>query len=30
LGHSFAMAPYSDSVIRGNLVVTRIGALGSS
>jgi hypothetical protein len=30
LGHSFALAPYYDSVIRGNLVVTPIGALGSS
>jgi hypothetical protein len=29
LGHSFEIAPYSDSVIRGNLVVTPIGALGS-
>ncbi len=30
LGHSFEIAPYSDSVIRGNLVVTPIAALGSS
>jgi hypothetical protein len=30
LGHSFELAPYSDSVIRGNLVVTPITALGSS
>jgi outer membrane protein assembly factor BamB len=28
LGHSFEIAPYSDSVIRGNLLVTPIGALG--
>jgi len=27
LGHSFAIAPYHDSVIRGNLVVTPIGEL---
>ncbi|MFO1092199.1 MAG: hypothetical protein U0992_02655 [Planctomycetaceae bacterium] len=30
LGHSFAIAPYCDSVIRGNLVATPIAALGSS
>jgi hypothetical protein len=30
LGHSFEIAPYVDSVIRGNLVVTPIAALGSS
>jgi hypothetical protein len=30
LGHSFEIAPYSDSVVRGNLVVTPIGVLGSS
>jgi hypothetical protein len=30
LGHSFEIAPYSDSVIRGNLIVTPIRALGSS
>lgn len=29
LGHSFALAPYSDSVIRGNLALTPIAALGS-
>jgi hypothetical protein len=30
LGHSFEIAPYCDSVIRGNLVVTPVAALGSS
>ena len=30
LGHSFEIAPYSDSAIRGNLVVTPVAALGSS
>jgi hypothetical protein len=30
LGHSFEIVPYSDRVIRGNLVITPIGALGSS
>ena len=30
LGHSFEIAPYCDCVIRGNLVVTPIAALGSS
>jgi hypothetical protein len=30
LGHSFEIAPYSDSVNCGNLVVTPIAALGSS
>ena len=30
LGHSFEIAPYSDSVILGNLMVTPIAALGSS
>ena len=30
LGHSFAIAPYVDSVIRGNLLVTPIEALGGT